>query len=243
MSQAGDPVTEKAKLFAIRMIRLYQQTQVSYNGPVLRDSNVFEKKVQGRHCYLFYSTAGELKGYIVFNIQGEAFKIQEMIAVDQGVKKEMMSFAGKHSAQVKQIQFNTYNKQDLFLFGEHYSNRYSLKTSMQARVVDVTEILKLMKPATNQKYKIIIKVNDILAPWNHHTFLVTVDNQLVSVAIDDTLEPALCCDIDRFSQLAMGAMSAQAAAEAGFVEIKPGTDINALNNLFYERSLALYDYF
>ncbi len=225
------------------MNELYKKVYRNYNGPIIRSDVQLKEKVGNRYCYLFYSESATLEGYIIFDIHEHVFRIEELVVSSGKVRSEIFSFIMKHTAQAKNFTFITYDDNIELHFKEHRTNKYSIKTKNMVRVIDVYEVLKLMKPITENDFSLSVKVIDKLAPWNNNTFVVRQKNNTISISIDNSIVPDIVADIDKFSQLAMGVFSAESGYQMGFIDISEKADFSVLNKFFYKKPLALFDSF
>lgn len=204
-----------------RLNDLYTMYAQNHNGCALRDETLwidfvlndpFSDKYK-RYTYLWLYEDDTLGGYVIYTIKDNKMNIHEMIYKDIQAEEELLSFIYSHQSQIDQVIWSTSTDERLHLILPNPRIEMKLTTSMMFRVVDVENALIKRKYPDDLDVIFDMEISDQTVPWNQGPWHVHIFNGHADVKKIDMASAR--CDIQTFSQIFLGYMTAKDAARLG----------------------------
>lgn len=215
------------------MDRLYRWVGHQYFGPVLRDEERWKRRLQGvgkreHYAYAWYPEgSGEARAYVVYSFRsapGESFPrsmfVHELVAVDGAAMRGILGFLGRHDAQARDVKLDMPFHWEPGLYIPDPSFPQELKPGFMVRVVDVEKALTRPTLRAQVTGKLVLRVQDELAPWNHGCFRLETGGDGL-LATRTSSEHQVAMDIRTLAQVCSGFVTARQGAAAGLMEGAP----------------------
>lgn len=200
---------------------LYMIYAQNHNGCALRDKTLwtdfvlddpFSDKYK-RYAYLWFYDDDTLGGYVIYTIKDNKMNIHEMVYKDMQAEEGLLSFIYSHQSQIDQVNWSTATDERLHLILPNPRIEMKLTTNMMFRVVDVENALIKRKYPEDLEAVFDMEISDQTAPWNQGPWHVHIFNGHADVKKIDTA--SVRCDIQTFSQIFLGYITAKDAARLG----------------------------
>ncbi len=248
--------------------KIYHGFVFGKNGYIIRSNNDWENILEDmliyeRKGYFLQGDNGE-EGYILFGISEKHLNIHEMAYVNSDAYRAILGFVYMHSAQANTVIWKAPSDDKTYAFLSEPRQIATICPFAMARVVDVAEVLRLLIKFVDSDFRLTVCVKDKLAKWNNGVFEIkngeisTTDINLrdksklcntndwsQGIICDKLLgdKPDISCDINTFTQLAMGYITVLDAYKIGLVDVKDSSSIDRTNIIFKLENNYINDYY
>ncbi|MFY9425570.1 MAG: GNAT family N-acetyltransferase [Caldicoprobacterales bacterium] len=228
--------------------QVYRNFYVKYNGSIDRDKDNWKSRLKRigenrNYGYSFSRQENGLNGYIFFSIESGVFYIHEMVYDSIETKLELFRFIYNHNAQVREVNWKAPLDDNTMLLLDNPRIEQKIEPGMMIRVVDVARVLRSYKYPALYKGGFTINITDKWAPWNNGTFKLIIDQGTAEVnkIEDDTAD--ISCDINVFSQVALGYTGIEEAIEIGKITVHNLKAAEDMKTIFKEHVTYMTDGF
>ncbi|WP_181687185.1 GNAT family N-acetyltransferase [Halorhabdus salina] len=196
-----------------------------------------------RHAYR-YDRDGAPAGYLVYEVEDGTVSVTYMGAVDHDALRALLSFLGRHGAQVGDVAFERVEGAELLdVISQPQEVECTLKPGPMVRVTDVTMALERTPYPDAVEADLTLSVTDPLVPDNEGCYRLHVADGTGVVDPAPDNDPDVRLEVGALSGLIVGARDATETARAGTVEfVRPGVD-RTLDNLFPTERVYLREFF
>lgn len=161
-------------------IQLHNTFAKKRHGCLIRDTLAWEEywrwEVDDIIVALYYNAQDKPKGYLVYLLENEIFKIKEMIALDEEARHGLWNYVSAHFSMVQEVSGAQYTNEPLAFLLEDSEIRETIRPYFMARIVDVASFLKNYPFQLPEKEgAICFCVTDPMAEWNNDCFAVSWD--------------------------------------------------------------------
>jgi len=200
---------------------LYTIYASKHNGCAVRDKLLWTDSVlddpfadrYGRYAYLWSRDDGTPGGYIIYTVKNNKMNIHEMIYNDVQAEEGLLWFIYSHQSQIDQVIWSTATDERLHLILPNPRIEMKLTSGMMFRVVDVGDALRKRRYPAGIDLSFDIEISDPIALWNQGAWNVNVSNGHVRIKKIDSA--SIKCDIQTFSQIFLGYLTAGEAEKLG----------------------------
>lgn len=191
---------------------------------------------------LAYDNDEKLIGYLIYYSQGETFYIHEWINLNPLSQQLLAKFVTKHQSIFTEFVYESPDadlKADLLQ--DPYTANIQVVPYMMARIVNLEDFLSRYPVKKMNLAKIYFKVTDSLA-WNAHTWVLSISDGIVKVAIADDQVADFELSIQDLTKAMFGYRNLNSLANYGFVKGNQ-EKISQMNDVFVQVKPQLIDYF
>lgn len=122
-----------------------------------------------RTAAVYYDTAGEPGGYLLYWVEGDVFHIKEMIYLTQEARKGLWNFIGAHFSMIDEVKGDIYTNEPLAFLLEDGQIAETIEPYFMARIVDVGAFLREY-PFVGEVRPFHFVVSDPIGEWNNGVF-------------------------------------------------------------------------
>ena len=225
----------------VRMIALHNKLKKEENGVIIRKLDDIKRRV--KDCYIYgIENENNLAGYIAYQIKDGVFKVLELCCEDIAIKKQLLGFIARHSAQAKTFSWLAPVNDDLALIIKEPKRQAELNHAMMARAVNVKAVLGAYDYGMSNGH-FIIKIIDPQVIDNNSTFIVDINDEGAIVKEASFNDPDIICQVNVFSQMAIGYAGFVRQYNAGRIEVQNPKAVELLSCVFKDKTTSVYDYF
>jgi len=228
------------------LAEIYNKAMANYNGFVTRTktnwANLLTEFAAEGGYILTAQKDGKYLGYMLYLLEGNTFKIMELVCLDEEVKKAFLSYASQHFSQCDKVFWQT--PQDDLTYLSFKTNKYypSIWPFMAARIIDPIKALDDIKFVMTDNEAINIQITDALLEENNAVFKITTkNNQACMQKIAE--QPDLKMDISTLAQVYFSAYRVKDLYKAGKIEVYNTGSLNLLDNIFTPQTNYINEYF
>lgn len=195
---------------------VYQQTAAATRGGLKREGWWEDYKFDLRRDYqyaIYFDEAQRAAGYLVYQLQGPIFELQEWGYTSFEAFKELQQFVAGHQGSVEEIHYTRpYSGSPQEIFQTSPEDKVQLKPYMMARIIDLESFLKdyPVREAGSMGFAIEIK-DDRYCPWNDGLYAFDPVTGTFS-KVTKTDFPIVTGSIQSFTQVLMGYKAVNEAA-------------------------------
>ncbi|MCL5040629.1 MAG: GNAT family N-acetyltransferase [Firmicutes bacterium] len=234
----------------------YNQAAQSRNLGVVRPTKDWRKLFFGfdkdeSNVYQWSPASGQPEGYLSYRFERppgateRTLVLREFVALTDGAWRGLLGFLAGHDAQAREILWPHAPVEDpLRFYLENPRIQVQLMPRFSFRIVDVQGALAVLSYPVNVRATLSLKIADPTAPWNDGIFQVEF-NQGQARVKRAAGEPDLSLDIQAFSQIFDGFLSARQLATLGRLTARDRRVLPLVDSLFGGRIpyISDVDYF
>lgn len=170
--------------------------------------------------------------------------IRETFWLNQSAKQTIFNFLWSHRDQRKYIAGAfPVNENIIGLLNNPRILAREIHPNSMLKIIDVKTILESLNYSISD-FSISIRVHDKDCPWNNSNFLLTSDNKIINVKVEENKEESIDLEIDigHFAQLLVGFRTIDDLLEYDFVTINK-KKLELIKKLFPLTSSNFSDFF
>jgi len=216
---------------------IYSQYASQFSGMLVREDQWWKSVVDDLHIAIYYDTANQPIGYILYESKDNKMTVEEFVAINFEARQGLWNFICQHDSMISELEMITYEKEPLFFaLTKQKTVKREIFPYFMVRIVDVESFLKEYKFTGNETLR--LQISDPFAPWNEKTFLVKEGE----VRVTNETERTLKLSINALSTALFGHKRPTELFGAGMIE---GTDqdIEAFVKMIPNRDAYMYDFF
>ncbi|THE13274.1 GNAT family N-acetyltransferase [Bacillus timonensis] len=216
---------------------IYSQYASQFSGMLVREDQWWKSVVDDLHIAIYYDTANQPIGYILYESKDNKMTVEEFVAINFEARQGLWNFICQHDSMISELEMITYEKEPLFFaLTKQKTVKREIFPYFMVRIVDVDSFLKEYKFTGNETLR--LQISDPFAPWNEKTFLVKEGE----VRVTNETERTLKLSINALSTALFGHKRPTELFGAGMIE---GTDqdIEAFEKMIPNRDAYMYDFF
>ena len=190
------------------VITVYDQFARKNHGAMIRNQLNWEEywrweNEDERTAAMYYDGNGEPQGYCLYWIAEEVFHIKEMIYLNQEARHGLWNFIGAHFSMINYVEGDIYKHEPISFLFDDSDIKETLAPFFMARIVDVTEFLKVYPFDAVPGASFHFVVTDSVASWNNGLFGVSWD-ELGQISVDQEAQgEAIHLDIQTLTTMLM----------------------------------------
>jgi len=222
--QTGRVVRVREEHFPI-IQELYRKYALQHNGYLVRSESFFHNKVLQNpysqspyRTYLWFDDQGHPQSYMILSPpESGKLYIREIVALTgEGLLNLLLLLEKDNILDEWRWQTDVHNILPT-LFREPELIESSITPGFMARIVDIAEAWKLVSPQA-EAGSVVLRVQDMIAPWNEGVWEVSVGGELADVKRSD--RPAQATgEIGIWTQLFYGYTTLEKAVYSGKLQI------------------------
>ncbi len=228
------------------ILSLHDQFAKQTHGCAIRNELLWEEywrwEVDDIAVAAYYDKDNQPKGYIVYLLEDDVFKIKEMISLNHEAMMGLWSFVAAHKSMFSQIIGSNYTSQSLaFLLGDG-EIKESIAPFIMARIVDVKQFLtqfRFDKIPIPQKFSFIVE--DDLLEWNNGVFSLYCGPNKVKIN-HTPLKRQVRLNIQTLTTMLLGYQRPSYLKQIGRIKANQET-IEILEDILPEGKVYFSDYF
>ncbi|MGX7420711.1 GNAT family N-acetyltransferase [Carnobacterium gallinarum] len=155
---------------------LYEQQKANSVGAVQREDWWWEYRFTHKpdqKIALYTNEANQPEGYIVYYLDGETFKIEEMIYHTHTAYEMLWGFISSHSGSFKFFDYTGgMDEQQAYLL-ENPRIKQEVIPSMMGRIVNIQRFLSQYPFKELSEKELYLEISDPIAPWNDGIWQLT----------------------------------------------------------------------
>ncbi len=226
-------ISDKKKITLLDEV--YQKFTATKHGYIVRTTKNWENMLEScwaeRGRIYLLTNNGLPEGYVFFTLIDKTFNVQEIAYANQQAQWSIMQFIYNHRSQVDKMEWNA-PIDDLLHFNlPDPKQSIYLYPFMMARIVDVVQVLAVIRFPPAVASTVVIQVIDELLEWNNGTFIITVNDGVSSVYRTDK-QPEIVCRVGALTQLVFGRASAAQLVSLGKLTVYREEYLTILDQLF-----------
>lgn len=227
---------------------LYNKLTEVYNGVPVRSFYRWQLltkvyKAEDVHLAIVYRNE-QAAGYMLYKINGETFEVIELLSDSYSSKDCLLAYAANHKSAAKYFCWLAPPCDLTFLSFEDQKLAGSVCPFMMARCLDVTAaMLRLQVPASLTAYKFCLHVFDPIVEDNNVKIKINICDGSLHIKNSPSEAEDVFMDIGAFTQLYMGAFSAEELLNAGRIRCHNIELVRLLNILFPKKVNYDNEYF
>jgi predicted acetyltransferase len=230
---------------------IYNSFIAHKNLAIVRDAKLWDKHLGEDpyknlvYTYIWHDDNGVPKSYVTFKVLSNGpysshMEVRELIWLDGESLLGILGFIKGFSPRYVNFIWDTPHFLNLsILFPEPYHVEGTTSVSGMNRIVDLEEVLKLLKCPKGEG-QLVFEVFDNFLDWNTGTFVIKWSDEVTEVSRTDA-ESDLSCSIQAMTQLITG----YANIEDFFChnDFKIHGNYTLLSEFFKKKQLYIVDYF
>ncbi|MEH7333061.1 GNAT family N-acetyltransferase [Neobacillus drentensis] len=153
--------------------QVYEQFSSRFTGMLKRETNWWKQNVYDEDSQLavYYDSASEAAGYILYHVKDKKMDIEELIALDHEARIGLWNFICQHDSMVNTVTINLAGHDPFPYFLKKPRVKTDLYPYFMARVVDAEECLRRF--SFNKEIEpLFLHLEDSHAPWNNGSYLL-----------------------------------------------------------------------
>jgi len=188
--------------------------------------------------------SGAVEGYLTFRYpsEGDAGKVDELVAITPAGYRGMLAALHCYGTQVKKVEFSAPADDILPLHVMHWDVETKVRPSFMGRIVDVPAAFAALQPDIAHSGSVILRVADGQCDWNNGTFALTIEGGRVAVAVSDQA-PGIEIDIQTLTQAYWGQPSLALLRTAGRLAVTDEAQYATLLRLLPPTVCYIQDFF
>ncbi|MDN3017125.1 GNAT family N-acetyltransferase [Paenibacillus sp. BSR1-1] len=153
--------------------QVYEQFSSRYTGMLKREPNWWKQNVYDEDSQLavYYNSASESKGYILYHVKDKKMDIEELVALDHEARIGLWNFICQHDSMVETVTINLASHDPFPYFLKQPRVKTELFPYFMARIVDAEECLQRFS-FNNEDESLFLHLEDTHAPWNNGSYLL-----------------------------------------------------------------------
>ncbi|QGN06538.1 GNAT family N-acetyltransferase [Halorhabdus sp. CBA1104] len=196
-----------------------------------------------RHAYR-YDRAGTPAGYLAYEVEDGTLSVAYMGAVDYDALRALLSFVGRHRAQIETVAFERAEGAALLdVLSRPQDVECTLTPGPMVRATDVAMALEAVSYPDTVEADVTLTVTDPLVPDNAGQYRLCVADGRGLVESDPDTDSDARIGVAGLSGLIVGARDATATARAGSVEFVDTGVERTLDELFPTERVFLREFF
>lgn len=215
------------------------------HGCILRDSVAWEEywrwDEEDTIVAVYYNTADEATGYMVYLIKEDVMHIKEMVYITMEAQKGLWDYISAHYSMIEEVRGNSYRNELMAFILEDGNVTEAIRPYMMARIVDVAMFFDRYRiDDAESDVCFAFTIEDAFLEWNNGTFNVLFHGGRAEVTdMDPDYEVSM--SIGTLSTLLMGYMPASQLAR---LERIAGSEvaIEALDEILIHEIPYISDY-
>ena len=186
---------------------------------------------------------GEYCGYLLYIIDGNDFRIVELVSCDVSVKNTFLQYAAGHSSQCSHLHWLAPENDLTYL--DFYLNRYQLvlQPFMMGRIIDVVGALRDLQFSAPKGLQIDFCLQDDLVKENNGVFQLAEQSGKAYLVKNQKQKAQMTMNIGTFAQLCFGAFSAVDLFTAGKIHTDNDKHVITLSKVFKRKNNYINEYF
>ncbi|MDR3561303.1 MAG: GNAT family N-acetyltransferase [Negativicutes bacterium] len=159
---------------------------------------------------------GRAEGYLFFRIAEGRLIVREMAYTGRQAQQALLRFLYQHASQARAVEWNAPLDDTLHLLLADPKRAVNLEPLIAGRIVDVAKALAAVTYPAGVSGRVILAVEDKLAPWNDGTFALAVAGGTGTVeALGERPGGAVSCTVGGLTQLLFGRLNTAECAGLG----------------------------
>ena len=232
---------------------VYESMAKTYNLCLKRTKKMWKNKLDSLkknngQVYLIRDGKKAIGWFFCQNIRDHGGYFNESLTnefafTDQTAALAMMGFLSILPTNVKTITLLAPYSLNLWHYFKEPFIETRLQPEMQFRIVDIERAGKARGYKQGISGKICIALKDTYAPWNQGTWCIDVQDGKNTKCAKTGAKPDIECDIQAFSQLFCGYVTAERLIWEGKLSVNDHSKIQLLNELFNDQPTHMQDWF
>lgn len=173
------------------LIELHNRFARKTHGCLIREelawSEYWRWEVDDVLVAIYYDEAGEAKGYLIYLLENDIFRVKEMVYLNDEARKGIWGYISAHYSMVNEVVGNNFSNHALSFVLDDGDIKETVQPYIMARIVDFKEFMNhyhFSECIPNQS--ITFKITDTLLDWNNGIFTLHFDEE-GHCTISDTL--------------------------------------------------------
>jgi predicted acetyltransferase len=249
--QTGPGRLKRAPLEPSIVGPVYETYAQRYNGMLRRTDSYWRdhmfKQKKGMLA-VYYDAAGEVRGYVFYQVRERLFKVHELVALNEEAYTSLWKFVADHDSMMERVELQAPSDDRLPWLLPNPRFAQETMPYFMARIVDVAGFVGQYPflPGSAERFR--LRVRDGNAGWNDGAFLVRIgeDGAADVRKLEDAAEAAsdfeLEADIQTLSALFVGYQPADWLHSAGRLSGDTAA-VRALAARLPRRTTYLADFF
>ncbi|ACK41815.1 MAG: GNAT family N-acetyltransferase [Dictyoglomus turgidum] len=227
---------------------VYDKHSKNFSGTIKRTEERWESIIFRTRTltYLYIYEDKDIEGYLLYSVEKTNINkvvVREMICLNNSAYRGFLSLFSRQAMTIEEVEWTVPLNDLLPFILPNPRGECLVEPTFMIRVIDVEKALSSLKYDENIKDKIVIKIKDEHANWNHGIWEIEIENGKVKLEKKENLEPEIELNINILSQIIAGTISSQKAYELGYIEVNNFNSLHKFNNLFPEYPTFCWDYF
>ena len=227
---------------------IYAQAMEHYASYIVRTTANWHNLLQTAEddgCTTVVVSDGKAEvGYLLYYVEGETVKVQEMLSLNQAVHCRLLGYLKALYGSYKQLEWLSAPDDLTYLYFREQQYSPRVEPFMMARIINAGKILEELKaPAEFDGTKLVLYIKDEFMNMNHLYTKVVFDAK-TGVELRDTLQdPDITMDITTFTQLYFGTYDAWHLYRQGRILAPEAKHLDMLSTLFPKGNNFINEYF
>ncbi len=163
------------------LIRLHNLFANKTHGCIFRDDLAWEEywrwDVDDTSVAIYYNTAGEPLGYMVYLLKDAVMHIKEMIYLNIEAWKGLWKYIAAHDSMIDEVNGNNYSNEPIAFWLEDSDIKETVRPYIMGRIIDVKKFLADYNFRNiREGDSVTFTVTDPLLEWNNGTFTLEFDD-------------------------------------------------------------------
>lgn len=142
----ADGMVERVDIESEDIRTIHDQFTAMRHGALKRNSLEWEEywrwEADDVLVAVYYDAEEEPKGYLVYYIANDIFKIKEFVYINEEAHNGLWNYISAHFSMIEKVVGNNYTNEPMAFLLEDSEIQEEIKPYMMARIVDVEEFLK-----------------------------------------------------------------------------------------------------
>lgn len=235
---------------------VYDAWAAKKNGTILRTAEWWKKSVFKRKKGIIaaYYRDDAITGYLIYEVKDNHMEIAEIIWLDPDARRGLFAFIRNHDSMIKTVAVTTCAHEIFPYLLPDPKVKREISSYFMARIVDCEALLAAYPFQLGRNQDMIIKVTDSICEWNEGTYILSASSdpsrrvrffppKLEEITVSRQIpKRRLIIDINSLSAILMGAQSATALWEEGYI-FGDEESVKLLDASIIPRSSFIYDFF
>ena len=162
------------------LIHIYNEFSKSRHGALIRTDLEWEEywrwEVDDTIVAIYYDNDDKPKGFLIYVLDNDVFKIKEMIYLNNEARIEIWNYISAHYSMVDMVKGYNYTNDPIAFLLDDSEIKETIRPYIMARITDVKEFIikyPFLKKPKNRKINLVIEDN--MAKWNNKNFIIYFD--------------------------------------------------------------------
>jgi predicted acetyltransferase len=221
---------------------IYESYAGQYNGMLKRQEYWWEHRVypEGFRTAVYLDEHNTAKGYMFYKISERMMDIQELVYLDEEVRRGLWNYISQHDSMIEKIKIVAPSDDQLPFLLKNPKMQQEMVSYFMARIVDLQKFLA-EHPISKVKEPLLLHITDEFADWNTGTY--TIEEGTVTFQAEaEPKEKGITADIQTLTALLLGAQQPRFLYQCGKLQGEK-EEIEKLEQAISLKTSCFFDFF